>query len=514
MHTAGPGVASTFVITLDRLINVLGGYGARWQGGSADRQTELRSVVLPEIVDGRTVSGDVLLAIGAATTSEAVRWARAARAVVVLTRGGGDPEPDTAGVAVLVVDSAMPWSEFAAIVYGLVMEGRETESGRGPTDLFALADNLSNAVGGAVVIEDRASQVLAFSRGQLDADPARAATILDRQAPPSLRAVFDAHGVFAHLAVSDEPLFVPGDDAVGLTGRMVVAARAGRELLGSVWVAVPKPLAGAQRQALADGARTVALHLLRSRASADLERQVESEMVIRLLESPADAETVASRLGLPPSALRVIALRAVDTAGRHSALLQMFERATAGFGWSRPSRSALADATVYTVLAAEPAAVARDWVSALISTLPDQVTVKAGISAPAAATDLAVARTEADECLALQESTDAGEPPAYDESWDDLLLRRLKTAARSGRTPTRGAVAELREHDSAHGTAYVPTLRAWLQERGDPVRTAAHLGVHENTVRYRMRRMAELTELHLDDARKRFAMTIELAVLD
>jgi hypothetical protein len=29
-----------------------------------------------------------------------------------------------------------------------------------------------------------------------------------------------------------------------------------------------------------------------------------------------------------------------------------------------------------------------------------------------------------------------------------------------------------------------------------------------------MRRMAELTDLRLDDARKRFAMMIELAVLD
>ena len=503
------------MITLDRLINVLGGYGARWQGGSAERQTELRSVVLPEAVEGRTVSGDVLLAIGATSSAEALQWARDARAAVVLTRGGGPaPELDTAGVAVLVVDSALPWSEFAAIVYGLVMEGRETESGRGPTDLFALADSLAGAVGGAVVIEDRASQVLAFSRGQQDADPARAATILSRQAPPELRAVFDRHGVFTHLATSDDPVFVPGDDSVGLTGRMVVAARAGRELLGSIWVASPVPLTGTRGQALADGAHTVALHLLRSRASADLERQVESDLVLRLLESAADAEPVASRLGLPPEALRVIALRARDDTNPHSALLQIFERATAGFGWSRPSRSALADGTVYTVLAAEAAAVARDWVGALVSTLPGPLTVRAGISAPATVTELSVARTEADECLALQESTGVSEPPAYDESWDDLLLRRLKTAARSGRTPHRGAVAELRDHDRQHGTAYVETLRAWLHESGDPGRTAARLGVHENTVRYRMKRMAELTDLHLDDANKRFAMTIELAVLD
>ena len=112
------------------------------------------------------------------------------RAVVVLIRGGDD---DTAfsgaveGVAVMVVDPAVSWSEVAAVVYGLVMEGRETESGRGPTDLFALADSLAEATGGAVIIEDRLSRVLAYSRLQQHADPARAATILERQAPEQLR---------------------------------------------------------------------------------------------------------------------------------------------------------------------------------------------------------------------------------------------------------------------------------------------------------------------------------------
>ncbi|TRW78270.1 PucR family transcriptional regulator [Mycolicibacterium sp. 018/SC-01/001] len=503
------------MITLDRLINVLGGYGVRWHAGAADRSTELRSVVLPETVDGRTVPGDVLLAVGATSAGEASAWARAAGAVAVLTRGHDTGDADgTADIAVLVVDAAVPWSDVAAIVYGLVLEGRETESGRGPTDLFAVADSLAAAVGGAVVIEDRRSQVLAFSRDQRDADPPRVATILTRQASADVREIFAEHGVFAHVSSSDEPMFVPADPSTGRTGRMVVAVRSGKDLLGSVWVACPQPLTGARRRGLTDGAHTVALHLLRSRASADLERQVESELVLRLLEGTPDAATLASRLGLPPAQVRVIALRAHDGGRRHAALLQAFEQATAGFGWSRPSRSALAATTVYTVLAADEAAVARTWLDALATALPPQLKVQAGISAPAAVGDLAAARTEADECLALQESTGAAVAPAYDESWNDVVLQRLRSAARAGRNPHRGAVAELRAHDAAHGTTYEATLRAWLQERGDPARTAARLGVHENTVRYRMRRMAELTDLHLDDAEKRFAMMIELAVHD
>lgn len=505
------------MITLDRLVNVLGGYGARLQCTSIARSTELHSVVLPETVDGRTVTGDVLLAVGAESTTEALRWAGAARAAVVLLRGGeqirfGEGAPPA---AVMSLDASTPWSEVAAIVYGLVLEGRETASGRGPTDLFALADSLAETVGAPVVIEDRLSQVLAHSRGQQQADAARVTTILNRHASTDLRAIFETRGVFAHLADSDDPLFVPGDAEHGLTGRMVVAVRAGRELLGSVWVACADPLPDAAATALAEGARVVALHLLRSRASADLERQVESELVIRLLESAADAATVVSRLGLPQSPLRVVALHARVDGERHAALLLAFDRATTGFGWSRPGRSALAGSTLYTVLAAEESGVARKWVSSLAAALPTEVEVLAGISGPAAVAELATARQEADECLALHEVGEAHRPPpAYDESWDDILLHRLRMAARAGRAPQRGPVAELRDHDLAHATPYVATLRAWLEAQGDPVAAGERLGLHENTVRYRLRKMAEITDLRLDDPRKRLAMMIELAATE
>ena len=505
------------MITLDRLVNVLGDYGVRLNWSSVPRSTELRSVVIHETKGDRAVVGDVLLAIGADTVTQAVHWAVSARAAVVLLRGDGQEvtfDGASEALAIMVVDEAVAWSEVAAVVYGLVFEGRETESGRGPTDLFALADSLADAVGGAVVIHDRLLRVLAYSRLQQHADPARVATILERQTPEQLRAFFEAREVFAHLAVSDDPAFVAADAEHGVNGRMVVAVRSGRELLGSVWVACSAPLDGTALSALADGVHTVALHLLRSRASADLERQIESELVIRLLEGTPDAATMASRLGLPHSQLRVIALQAFTGAERDAPLLLAFERATTGFGWSRPGRSALATNTVYTVLPGDQVATARHWITGLRAALPERVTVLAGISGVAEVADLAAARDEADECLALHEVTSRPTPPAYDESWDEILLQRLRTASRSGRSPNRGPVAELRRHDRAHETDYVATLRAWLEAQGDPIEAGERLGVHENTVRNRLRKMAEITNLPLDDARKRLAMMIELAATD
>lgn len=501
------------MITLDRLTNVLGGYGVRLHHCGVARTSELRSVVIPETVEGRVIAGDVLLAIGACTADEALAWAREAHAIVTLVRAEPPALNRDCGVAVMVIDPELAWSDVAAVVYGLVLEGRETESGRGPTDLFALADNLATQIGGATLIADQHGDVLAYSRVDTDTDRAHELTILNRELPTSLRESFERTGVYAHLAESDEPLFIPPDAGGHSSGRMVVAARAGRRLVGTAWVVCSEPLNDAAAQSLMTGARTVALHLLRSRASADLERQVESELVAQLLDGAADSATLASRLGLPQDGLRVVAVRAQRGAERHSALLLAFERMTAGFGWARPGRSALVGTTAYTVLPGDGAHTARDWLGTLTAAMPQDMTLLAGISAPATTAELASARQEADECLALQERTGPGAAaPAYDESWDAIVLGRLRTAGGSRRLPQRGPVSELRDHDRRHGTQYLTTLFAWLQAQGDPAAAGSALGVHENTVRYRLRRIADIADIRLDDPRKRLAMLIELEV--
>jgi hypothetical protein len=111
------------VITLDRLVNVLGSHGVQMRSCAVPRSTELGSVVLHEAVGDATVTGDVLLAIGARSADEAVPWAVAARAAVVLVRDDGSTTlaTPTAGFAVLVVDRAVLWSELSAVVYGLVL---------------------------------------------------------------------------------------------------------------------------------------------------------------------------------------------------------------------------------------------------------------------------------------------------------------------------------------------------------------------------------------------------------
>ncbi|MEV0050890.1 helix-turn-helix domain-containing protein [Saccharopolyspora shandongensis] len=505
------------MVKLDRLINVLGGLGARLGNAPRSRSTELRSVALHDPADPAPGGEDVLLAVGV-DADGAADLLSSTRAEVVVLRCTELGERALAvardrDVTVVLVDPAVSWGQLAAVIYGLVLEGRETEAGRGPTDLFALADALADSVGGPVTIEDHRSGVLAYSSRQHSADRARLATILGRRVPAEIRRELTERGVFRHLETSDEPIFVAPLGPEPLHGRAVVAVRAGKELLGSIWVVTEHALTAAHQAALVNGARTAALHLLRARASADLERQVESDLVIGLLEGHEDPAAALSRLGLRSTRYRVVAVQ-VHTGGvPEAAPLLAFERATTGFGWSRPGRSALFANTVYTILPHEDAEPACEWARALVRELAGDATVLVGVGGPAEAAQLVDSRQEADESLAIHATrADRVAAVVYDEAWHEILLRRLRHVASTGRAPDRGPVVELRRHDREHGTSYVETLRAWLECQGDLGAAAARLEVHPNTVRYRMRKMAELTPLDLDDPDARLAMIIALAV--
>jgi DNA-binding PucR family transcriptional regulator len=58
------------------------------------------------------------------------------------------------------------------------------------------------------------------------------------------------------------------------------------------------------------------------------------------------------------------------------------------------------------------------------------------------------------------------------------------------------------------------TLRAYLDFFGDVPRAAEYISVHPNTFRYRMRRLAELFDLNLDDADERVVLELQLRLLE
>jgi hypothetical protein len=121
-------------------------------------------------------------------------------------------------------------------------------------------------------------------------------------------------------------------------------------------------------------------------------------------------------------------------------------------------------------------------------------------------------RREAAQALFIKERLELDEPVA---SFDQLGIYRLLFAAESLPESSEflhGTLGKLLDHDAIHHSGLVPTLRAWFSGNGSPKVAAERLGVHRNTVLYRLGRIGALTGYDLDDSDTRLRLQLALAI--
>lgn len=94
-----------------------------------------------------------------------------------------------------------------------------------------------------------------------------------------------------------------------------------------------------------------------------------------------------------------------------------------------------------------------------------------------------------------------------------LVLDRLRGVAATRPDLLRGHVQLLGGLDASGRTDYLATMTAFFDHGGDIVRAADAMFMHPNTVRYRLRRIQELSGLDLDDPVDRFVAEFQLRIL-
>ena len=97
----------------------------------------------------------------------------------------------------------------------------------------------------------------------------------------------------------------------------------------------------------------------------------------------------------------------------------------------------------------------------------------------------------------------------------EIVLHELVELAAERPSLRDGPIVTLAETDRDRGDAWrLATLRAYLDAHGDVGAAAERLGVHPNTLRYRLRRLGELTGVDLRDPDARLVTELQLRMLE
>jgi PucR-like helix-turn-helix protein len=471
--------------------------------------------------------GDLVLGVAVSTTDQAVDLVRHCAeqkvAAVLLkpphaARTAVRSAARSAGTAVLEVHAGAAWAQLVWLLRAVIDAAEESEADAGGPlqagglgDLFRLADAAASVVDAPVTIEDANSRVIAYSARQDRTDPARVSTIMGRRVPDDVLAKFRSRGVFRQLSRGRTTIFVPRQKD-GTLPRLIVPIRMGGELLGSMWAVVAGPVPEERAAAFADAAPVVALHLLRRRARDDAERRRSAELVRSLLDGTGSPRLAIAELDLADGPHRVVAIDVdtQDVLGAEGARLALWERITAGVG-RRPAVTDLHD-VLYAVVSDRDCDSGWPALRKALTERAGPVKPLVGAGSAVSIGELALSRAQAEETLGLvRTGLVAGPVASHEEAWPVLALHRVAASAAPGVLDI-GPLPRLTRHDEDNGTSYVATLYQSLRYPGDPRGAAAVLGIHPNTLRHRMNRIATLADVELADPDVRLALLAQLAV--
>jgi PucR family transcriptional regulator, purine catabolism regulatory protein len=395
---------------------------------------------------------------------------------------------------------------------------------------------LAELLESAVVIEDASFHLLAHAGGS--GDPHRKETIL-RQGTPQ-RVLFDPQiqRMLREVEANRGPVKVPAFPHVGMSReRLIAPILAAGQVLGYISVLDHPPhneeLAF---MAIEQAALVLALAIAKERELSEVEGRVRGEFLEDLLNGTYGEEAAAQRrarhLGYPLHGNHIVMLVDIDDFRGFNRARQISEdaiqalkreflrRVTGVVRASYPRALVLgrSDSVVSLLpLGTEPADhQARGQALGLqvrqsIADWKPGFTVSVGFSGPAEApAGITGAQREVNSVMdSLARFKRWGQVVAVPE----LGLTGLLAAVTDERLVdySRRHLGPLIAHDASRKGSLVPTLRAYL-ETGEQQQAASRLRVHPNTLRYRLDRIREISDVDLEDPETRLNLAVALRV--
>jgi hypothetical protein len=481
-------------------------------------------------------AGSIVLALGhmAATDDGAgivdVAAARGA-AAIVLRADGTPPQPvvdgaRAAGLGLLAAPRDMSWGQLYSLLRSALISAGVSErteiAGVPEGDLFALADATAAALGAAVTIEDPQWRVLAYSNLGHPTDQARRSTILGRVPPLIWQRRIEESGAGRALRLGEGIVRLDG----GLARRIAASVRVGDELVGSIWAMEGDvPLDEDAERRLARIAEQATVHLIGHRASEDIRRRARGLLVRELLEGRVPRRSAGSAptprgpfsvLAFEPSG-GVTAERPLVDPGRILSIVALYCENV-----HPEATCALIDGRIWAVVPmstgdahARLTALAREIVARIDDVTPVRLSAGIGHSVPDVA-DAPRSRRGAEQALLVlarqrpARGGDAARVVHIDDVRAQAVLCELIDLCTDRADLREGRLTDLLTGDPGGAEQHRQTLRAYLDCSGNVAQAAERLGLHANTLRYRIRRLVEQSGIDLDDPDERLITELQL----
>lgn len=387
-----------------------------------------------------------------------------------------------------------------------------------PEDLFDVVDTIARLLGGPVVVEDVDFRVLAYSAvpGQPN-DEARRSAILNRRTPDRWLHWMAESGIREQLLKSDELVMLDIPWATFLP-RYIQPIRTSDQLVGYLW------LMKGDAELAADSARTARefaqmLAPELARRSRALTENPGGQVLRQFLGGGLPVNRAASILGVEENAATVVVT--FETEASKSDEIVVRSRAVRALALYTQIHltSSLVGAVEQQIYLLHAAATIDESdvatiLSATVKHLERAVHTKVRAAAGGVHLGLAAAeasRREADLTLRVVRTKDGSRRTGmFTAMRHEIVLNEIVDALRAQPILVQGMLDRLIAHDRQHNSNYVATLEVYLKSFGDMRWAAEQLHLHPNSLRYRVKRLAEIGGFDLSDPTLRVVLQLLL----
>lgn len=378
-------------------------------------------------------------------------------------------------------------------------------------DYQELVDEISELLGAPATLENRDFELIAFgaydSEGELDPtalDPVRARSILTRRSTAAVRSWFEGFGITR----ATEPVRIPPTPEAGVyRGRICLPVRHRGVVLGYVWLldddpgpsdaqlAAAMPVTGRIGALLADEARAGAGLGRELRAVLTAEDGWQRDMAVTELRT-----ALGQRADGPHTVVCVAPWFSADPDDAPSVRTVPHATALCTVPWGATAQSLAVLVRLRSTEVTAPALVA----AARLVKEAEGAVVGVGVGEPRAG--LAELGTVWQEASAAARAALAEPRFAPVAEWRGIGPYRLLSALppRSALDPVAAELLSPAHQELAR------TAEVYLDRAGQAGRAAAELGIHRQTLYYRLGRVERLTGLDLDDGEDRLLLHMAL----